>query len=92
MINQTYKNIEIIICNDGSGDNTDDVVNKLQKNINKDIPFVYLKNESDSHEGHVSARNRCIAAASGYYLTGLDDDDYFYQIEIESLIKVCNER
>lgn len=89
VINQTYKNIEIIICNDGSGDNTDDVVNKLQKEY-KDIPFVYLKN--DSPMGACFSRNRCIAAASGYYLTGLDDDDYFLPNRIESLIKVCNER
>jgi len=63
---QTYKDFEIIIVDDGSTDNTKDV---LQKYHNK-IRYIYKNNG-----GEASARNAGIKNAQGAYIAFLDSDD-----------------
>ncbi len=81
VIRQTYKNIEIIICDDGSSDNTEQVVIELQEKY-KNIR--YLKN--DTPKGACAARNLGIFEAKGEYITGLDDDDEFSDNRLEELL------
>lgn len=79
---QSYRNIEILICDDGSTDNTKSTVDDLK--ASSPFPIIYIKNESPM--GACNARNRCISAASGEYITGLDDDDQFTKDRISIFI------
>ncbi|MFT4270036.1 MAG: glycosyltransferase [Pantoea sp.] len=79
--NQTYTNLEIIICDDGSSDNTQMVIAEMKK---RDGRIIYLRN--DVPMGACYARNRCIAIAKGEFITGLDDDDYFLHSRIANFV------
>ncbi|OEE68085.1 hypothetical protein A1OO_20365 [Enterovibrio norvegicus FF-33] len=78
---QSYDNIEIIISDDGSSDNTKTFCESL---LEKKINVKYIRSESP--KGACHARNVAIEAASGYYITGLDDDDYFKHDRIEKFV------
>lgn len=80
VLSQTYKNVEIIICDDGSSDNTAVVVASLQEKYSN---IKYLKNETP--KGACAARNLGIFAATGEFITGLDDDDEFIENRLEQL-------
>ena len=71
VVNQTYKNIEIIIVNDCSKDNVEDVILEYMK---KDSRISYLKNEVNMGVG--PTRNKGIEKAKGKYLYFFDSDDY----------------
>lgn len=70
IINQDYKNLEIICINDGSTDNSEDVVLKYQK---KDKRLIYIKKENG---GLSSARNKGIEIATGEFICFIDSDDW----------------
>lgn len=83
VLNQSYKNIEVLICDDGSTDDTEEVVQTIiRANSNKRV--VYLKN--DQPYGACYSRNKCIKIAKGVYITGLDDDDEFTKDRIDSFV------
>lgn len=70
LINQTLKEIEIIVINDGSVDSTSDILNKYAKN------YSIIKVIHQENSGSSSARNRGIEEAKGKYIGYLDADDY----------------
>ena len=70
LINQTFKDIEIIIVNDGSPDNSEKIINKY---IEKYHNIKYLKKKNG---GLSSARNYGIKHAKGEYILFIDSDDY----------------
>lgn len=69
--NQEYKNIEIIICDDGSTDKTKDKINQLAKKYKNIIPLFNSKNLKI-----VKARNKCLEECNGEFITSQDADDY----------------
>lgn len=71
LIGQAYKNIEIIIVNDGSKGNSDEIVQKYQK---KDERVKYVKH--DTNKGLFQARLTGASQATGDYIAFLDADDY----------------
>lgn len=81
IINQTLKNIEIICIDDGSTDNS---LNILKEYANKDTRFIILQQEN-LHAG--IARNAGLKIAKGKYIIFLDSDDFF---ELDMLEKMYN--
>ena len=71
LVNQTIKDIEIIIVNDGSTDNTETIIKEYEKNY-KDIIKYYFK----ENEGVAKARNFGIEKAKSDYILFVDADDY----------------
>ncbi|OUQ80715.1 hypothetical protein B5E48_04865 [Massilimicrobiota sp. An105] len=80
LINQTYKNIEILLINDGSTDESESICLKY---IKKDSRIKYYKKENG---GLSSARNKGIAVSMGKYISFIDSDDYVRNDMIETLL------
>jgi len=78
---QSYQPIELIVVNDGSKDNTDDVLRRYEKEHG--IKVITNK----TAKGACASRNLAIKAASGELITGLDDDDKFLPNHIAQLVK-----
>lgn len=76
-LNQTYKNIEIIIVNDGSDEDMTSFLHKYEKSIT----YRYQENE-----GAASARNHAMSLASGDYFAFLDSDDVWLPTKLEKQI------
>ena len=70
LVNQTYKNIEILLINDGSTDNSSNLCNEWIKRDNR-IRVFHKKNG-----GLSDARNYGIEKARGKYISFIDSDDY----------------
>ena len=70
MHNQSYREIEIIIVDDGSTDLTKQVIQEMS--ASDDRIFSFFK-----PVGAPVARSQAITMARGGFVTGLDDDDYF---------------
>ena len=81
---QTYDNWELIIVNDGSKDNTADVLKKYE--INSQIKIIHQEN------GGVSvARNTAISASKGEYIVFLDADDVWHTNHLEVMNELITE-
>ncbi len=83
VINQTYKDIEIIIVDDCSTDNTKEVVENIQ-----DDRIRYIKNEKNV--GACVSRNIGINYAQGEYIAFQDSDDSWRENKLEHQLKIMN--
>ena len=79
VLNQTYQNWEIIIMDDCSTDNTDEVVASI-----KDERIKYFHNEKNS--GAAVSRNRALREAQGRWIAFLDSDDIWMPEKLEKQI------
>ena len=84
VLNQTYKNIEVIIVDDASTDNTEEIVKGLN-----DPRIIYIKHETN--KGGAAARNTGIKLAKSEYIAFQDSDDEWYpeklQLQTDALLK-----
>lgn len=78
--NQTYKNIEIILVDDGSTDNSGSICDEYAA---KDSRIVVIHKENG---GLVSARQAGAKVATGDYITNVDGDDWIELDRIENLV------
>lgn len=81
--NQTYNNLEIILINDGSNDNSEEVVHKWIAN-NPMIDITYILQEN---QGVTKTLNNMIGLAKGRYLTFCASDDMLQKKSIEERVE-----
>lgn len=86
-LNQTYKNIEVLVVDDCSNDNSVEVVNDLAKN---DSRLRCVPQEKNG--GAAVARNRGIKEAKGQYIAFLDSDDLWATDKIEKQLALMKEK
>jgi len=84
VINQTYKDFEVIVVDDGSTDNTENII----KNI-PDKRIKYLRHTKNL--GGNAARNTGLRASSGNYIAFLDSDDEWLPEKLEKQLKLFKE-
>lgn len=82
VFNQTYKNTEIIVINDGSTDNTDEVIEPYRDKIK------YIKQKN---KGLSSSRNLGFRSCHGEYICFLDADDILINDKFEKQLNVFHE-
>ena len=82
VLNQTYKNIELILIDDGSTDNSLSILKEYE---NKDSKIKVISKEN---AGQFKARMDGVKSASGEYITFLDADDWIDNDTIETMVKI----
>lgn len=85
LVNQSYKNIEILLIDDGSPDGSGAICDRWAEKDSR-IIVIHKKNE-----GVAVARNAGLAAATGDYIGFVDGDDYCFKNMYEHLIKNAEE-
>jgi glycosyltransferase involved in cell wall biosynthesis len=80
VLDQTYEDFEIIVVDDGSSDNTEEVVRSL-----KDKRIRYIRHEKN--KGAPAARNTGIRTANGEYIAFQDSDDEWVPEKLEKQMK-----
>ena len=83
--NQTYKNFEVILVNDGSIDNSESICKEF---VESDTRFRYYLN---ANGGASSARNLGLDNVTGEYITFIDADDWVDENHLEVLINNIKE-
>ena len=86
LINQTYKNIEIILVNDGSTDESGNICDKYKKND------LRIKVIHKTNGGLSDARNTGLKKASGDYILYVDSDDFIEEDSCERFIRLLNDK
>ncbi len=86
VIKQNYSNLELIIIDDCSSDNTSEIIQQFQKNYEN---IVYIKMENNS--GVAKTRNKGLSIASGQYIAFLDSDDVWLEDKLTKQINIFKE-
>ncbi len=85
VINQTYKNWELLIIDDGSTDNTENVVQRYATSDSR-VRYIYQENKRVS-----AARNNGLKNANGNYLCFLDSDDEYKSHHLQTFVDAISE-
>lgn len=86
ILNQTYNNFEILVVNDGSKDNSQNVINGYKEKYPDKIITIEQENK-----GVAVTRNESIKKANGDYIMFVDNDDYLDKDYIETYVKTIEE-
>ncbi len=81
ILNQTYKNFEFIICDDGSTNNTYEILTQFS---NLDERIIIIKNSENRGLGFTL--NKCISHAKSEFIVRQDDDDFSAPNRLEVLV------
>jgi len=84
LINQTHQNIEILVVNDGSKDNSDQIIQNYARKFPEKIKPFYKENG-----GLSDARNFGIDRATGDYIGFVDSDDYVTPTMFEEMVNLA---
>ena len=87
ILNQTYKDIQLVICNDCSADNTAQVVKEYADKYPDKI--VSIENETNMKLPY--SLNHCLEYATGKYIARMDGDDYSYPERFEAQVNYLKE-
>ncbi|WP_143812037.1 glycosyltransferase family 2 protein, partial [Oenococcus oeni] len=88
VINQSYHYFELIIVDDGSSDNSLQIIKKfLSQNPDPRVKLYYKKNG-----GLSEARNFGLARANGYYIYFIDSDDFIEKNLLEKSISILQQQ
>lgn len=85
LVKQTLKNIEIIVVNDGTKDNSQNIIDKFTKKYSN------IKSYKKKNGGLSSARNYGLKHARGEYIAFVDSDDYVEFDMYENMYKKAKE-
>lgn len=88
LLHQTMKDIEVIVVNDGSTDNSENAIKEWMKRYQKDINIKYFRK---SNGGLSDARNYGVTKATGKYISFVDSDDYLEKDLYKNLLKYINQ-
>lgn len=83
VLNQTYQDLEVIVVDDKSTDNTESIVSKI---VDKRLRYITL----DKNMGACAARNRGITEAQGDFIAFQDSDDEWCLDKLEKQMKCLN--
>ena len=86
ILNQTYENLELIICDDASTDNTARIIEKY---VQLDKRIRSLRNSENKKAAY--SRNRCIKIAKGEYVAIEDADDWSMPKRLEKQMRFLDE-
>lgn len=79
LLNQTYESFEIILCEDGSRDNTLKIAKDYVKNYPRKVRLI----QNTTNKGLAYSLNRCIEISKGEYIARMDADDISYKDRFE---------
>lgn len=82
VLSQTYEDYELIVIDDGSTDDTTEIVNKYSTDK---LRYVFQENK-----GRSAARNYGIKLAKGEYIAFLDSDDLFVPSKLEAQVRILD--
>lgn len=85
-LNQTYQNIEIVIVDDGSTDNSLEIIKSYKEQFADKVVY-----ESQPNSGSNPARNKGFSISKGKYILYMDADDYILPERIEKQVRCFQE-
>lgn len=86
IFNQTYRNWELVVINDGSKDSTERIIEKY---IDEGWPIIY---HYQNNAGLGRARNKAIELSSGMFIAIIDHDDLWHPEKLEKQMLLFSER
>ncbi|MFB6144225.1 MAG: glycosyltransferase family 2 protein [Candidatus Nanohaloarchaea archaeon] len=84
---QSFQNIQLVIVDDGSTDETIEMIEQFKEESDLNIAF----EKHESNQGMAETRNHCIRLSDGDYVTILDQDDIVHEEKFEKQVEVMEE-
>lgn len=89
VFDQTYRNLEIVVVDDGSTDDGPERVRRIQGS--SPVPIRFIHHESQENQGPGAARQKGVMNAGGVYVAFLDADDVWLQSKTEKQLEVLQQ-